>query len=881
MWRLRLLPPCLRLLSFACVAPILAAPTTTSSTSTAPNPTSTICGDIATAVFEDGQSIFLASEVHQCLLTVPFNAAVATRFVAYWKDALQFQSTLAYLRNPPPSYQQPAVDLLGGLALIQQHVDNGGYTNEYDFETDLQRLLYAANDDHLTLVGGILGAFTYGAPVSIVSVSRDGQELPKTYLFDDLYGAQRDPSYTPSAISKINGMTANQYLGQFAARNALGALESHAELNLLMASPAGDIQDFYTTWSGDANFYPGDTLSITLENGTQVPDLSWLAVYNGPEETGPLQTGGDFYNFFVLGLYPASFDPYSDDISDDESTETSDSDATPTDSEDPPAPTPSGWGNPAYPEVADVSQLDLGTFGGGFVSGYFLEQSSVAVLSIPSFKASGEAVKSFSSTVREFLVKSKAAGMKKVVVDLQQNYGGDTLLAYEVFKNFFPTIDPYGGSRLRAHPLADSVGDAISGYFDTPLTLSDPDYYALYTNDWVASTRLNSATNRHFASWDEAFGPHLSNGDSFTAVQRLNLSDTLFNTLFVGDPNDIFTVYGYGARPANTSQPYAAEDIIILSDGLCSSTCSIFMEMMHHEAGVRTVVAGGVPAYGPMQAPSLTRGARLYGVDDTLDANINYAQAIAEFFDRPSTLPNRTEALSFSMTSSGINLRDQVRQDDDVPIQFKYEAADCRIFFTPKTFYNYTALWQYAADAIWKKPSLCVNGSTGYSSVNVTKTAAPPQTVLVPAQPVKPPELGAVIMSMIAGAPLVEEPALSSGRSNKDKNFDGTPCRKRKDRETNKIKLTCPKDFFCLESFKVCDGAKQKTVPSCVALCPTNNDEECASNFCQPFRQSKAEKLRGLVQKRGYCEQKKNFCSSGLSSKSSRPGKPSTPFRKG
>ena len=73
----------------------------------------------------------------------------------------------------------------------------------------------------------------------------------------------------------------------------------------------------------------------------------------------------------------------------------------------------------------------------------------------------------------------------------------------------------------------------------------------------------------------------------------------------VGNPEEVFDVYGYGARVANVSQPYAAQDIIMLSDSVCASTCAIFMEMMHHEAGVRTVVAGGLPVNGPMQAPRL------------------------------------------------------------------------------------------------------------------------------------------------------------------------------------------------------------------------------------------------------------------------------------
>lgn len=39
-----------------------------------------------------------------------------------------------------------------------------------------------------------------------------------------------------------------------------------------------------------------------------------------------------------------------------------------------------------------------------------------------------------------------------------------------------------------------------------------------------------------------------------------------------------------------------------------------------------------------------------------------------------------------------------------------------RIFFTKANFNNYTRLWQDAADAIWSKPYLCVEDSTGYTT---------------------------------------------------------------------------------------------------------------------------------------------------------------------
>jgi hypothetical protein len=145
------------------------------------------------------------------------------------------------------------------------------------------------------------------------------------------------------------------------------------------------------------------------------------------------------------------------------------------------------------------------------------------------------------------------------------------------------------------------------------------------------------------------------------------------------------------------------------------------MEMMHHEAGVRTVVVGGQPSYGPMQAPSGNRGAAYYTSGD-IDNNINYAESINT--TTVNYLPTRTDN-DFYVTRLGVNLRDQIRKSEYVPLQFVYEAANCRIFYTPQTIYNYTNLWNYAANAIYSKPELCVQGSTGYATSNATDTKIP------------------------------------------------------------------------------------------------------------------------------------------------------------
>lgn len=245
---------------------------------------------------------------------------------------------------------------------------------------------------------------------------------------DDLVG--ESIGWDPSAIAKINGEDATQYLSQFAALNSIGSLEPHADWNQLMSSPALDILSSYSIFEGSTTFYPGESIALTFENGTQLDPKPWLAQYYNQGDTGPLATGGDFYNFFVLGLYPASYDPDSPSPS-------SESDAATSGIPIAPESTTTSWSSlsDAYPPNPDIFQPNLSA--GGVLTGYFLHEIQTAVLSIPSFGAYYDDIVSFTVTISDFLKKSKAAGMKKILVDVQQNSGGNTFLAIDTFKQVF------------------------------------------------------------------------------------------------------------------------------------------------------------------------------------------------------------------------------------------------------------------------------------------------------------------------------------------------------------------------------------------------------------------------------------------------------------
>lgn len=537
-------------------------------------------------------------------------------------------------------------------------------------------------------------------------------------MADDILVAQNNSSFTASPIKSVNGQDAVEFVTQFGAKNAIGNLEPNADWNDLMSSYAAYIQEDYSILEAYIEFYPGDTITLLFENGTQVSD-HWGAIYHSPGPTGPLATGGDFYNFFVLGFYPASYDPDTDTpdpcaamngATNANPTNTTSSTTNTTSSDN--TPTATSWPDTAYPPIADVFQPDLFPDGGGFVTGYFLKNISVAVLSIPTFQMSGNDTQTFSDTIGNFLTRAHEAGMTKVLIDLQQNLGGDTLLAIDTYKHFFPSNDTFRGSRLRAQPFADVIGNTATIYFDTNRSPNATVYDAVASNVWVATDRLNAVTNQNFTSWGEFFGPHPINGDTFTTVQRENISSAIFDENTLG-----IDIYG-AARPAKSPQLYDPADIAILSDGLCASACAVFMEMMHHEAGIRNVVVGGAPQPGPMQAASGTRGAQVYSAQ-----NIDKVIADVKFVNQSTIalLPDRTVDTFISFI--GVNLRDQIRQGSNTPLQFQYDAADCRIFYTADTATDYSQLWTFASDAVWKDPNLCVPGSTGFSSVSPNPSA--------------------------------------------------------------------------------------------------------------------------------------------------------------
>jgi hypothetical protein len=430
---------------------------------------------------------------------------------------------------------------------------------------------------------------------------------------------------------------------------------------------------------------------------------------------------------------------------------------------------------------------------------------------------------------------------------LQQNFGGDALLAYGTFRQFFPKNEPFAGSRMRAHHLADILGTTITAYFDSLNTTSD-DYEALVSDEFVATDRLSAVTGQNFSDWGAFFGPHeIHNGD-FTSVQRLNLSSELFVEESLGG----YIPYGFGTNSYGTA-PYKAEDIIILTDGVCTSSCSLFVEFMRN-VGVKTVVIGGSPKKGPMQYASGSRGARAYS-SDLLDTDFAVTEQINA--TTVALLPNRTDT-GMLLYYLGINLRDQIRENIDVPLQFLFEPADCRLFWTFKTITNYTLLWKQAAYAAWHNQSICVEGSLGFAKK--TNDTAPSST-LMPSSPTPKSKSTSAHYDIPPIATLIgstqspiEDVALPSKSQKQKPPLVGSACTLDKSGKT--VGTSCPFRSVC-KPVTFCKGTSSVSGTFCVPTCDPRKSAalQCANGVNLCSRDStKVDAESGFSIGNGFCD---------------------------
>ncbi|KAF2734000.1 hypothetical protein EJ04DRAFT_494169 [Polyplosphaeria fusca] len=661
-----------------------------------------------------------AKAAFDCMNSVPFNASSGKALVDALKPYVQWQSTLNLLKNPPAEYAQkvqPAIDILGGLDKMKADIDAGLYKSEYDFGWKLYTLIQSAHDGHFTFIPDSIGSiFTYGRTTPLVSVSEDGTKLPSVFAFQDVLGAQfKNISYTPSPVVQINGEDVKKYLedlSQYGSLQDRDALYNNMFYSLAQVSLGsnGAGTGMFAGGGRGRYVYPGPTTTLTFANGSSSTTENFARVLQSFRQ---IQTGEDVADHYFYYNAAASLENFDETIS----------------SQNVAAAAPLGYPSPV---VAGPNNL---------INAFYIDApgyEDVAVLQVPNFVGTNAAEVPFQRTTQAFIPKALADGKKKLIIDVQANGGGTILQGYDMFKQLFPSIDPYGANRFRAIESIDLIGQSFSAWSSKLPRVPTKNSTILDIQsspfDYHADTTVDGG---RWSSWAEKFGPVKGSIDNYTSTMRWNLSDVTV-TYSSGGIN----VTGYGPLSNVTQPTFEGANIVLLTDGYCASTCTILSELLTKQAGVKTIALGGRSNKNKIQAIGGVKGVNNYGfqfIQQLAARAVRIAPADRkEEFNKSVLATDYKSELVFARSTNGggANVRDGLRKNDTsgIPLQFVYEAADCRLYYTAEMTVDATAMWKAAADAAWGGKGKCVTpaayGKRGSDEVTTSlKTKVASETV--------------------------------------------------------------------------------------------------------------------------------------------------------
>ncbi|KAL5593294.1 hypothetical protein FOBRF1_012396 [Fusarium oxysporum] len=506
-----------------------------------------------------------------------------------------------------------------------------------------------ANDGHFYVELCSFTPFTFMRNTALVSVSTDGIEAPELYTITDAELLNRAEAEVSPVVS-IDGRDASSYLKEI-------------EDQVLSQDPDARYNTLFFSFSGNPggvldgrNVYPGlNITTLEFRNGSTL-EVKNMAELNDPDFEA--RNGKDVFNMYCR--------PTPSNSSDNSST--SEPDVKP----------PLKSGPVGYPESLIRDPYNQ-------INGYYLDDDTAL-----------------------------ADGRTKLIIDVSGNPGGDVDRAFNLFKLFFPSEFPYSANRFRRHEVSEGLVKIFSAVNrsaaleNVPNNVDFMSYSVAVTPDQEAG----------FESYEDFLGDTTELG---TPVSSLFAS---FNFTEASGNSDT-PIRGYAGRPLNRTQPFKAGSILIVGDGLCASTCSIFVNLMTNIGGVRALPFGGHPNGQPMQIMGGVRGSQTLTFDDIATV-VSAAKAV--YRETPETLefitkeenerlmkvaPRPLEEFPIKLGAGQVNFLNAYQDgDDDLPLQFQYQAGDCRLYYTAENIYHPETIWKSAKEAIWGNRS-CVKGSTG------------------------------------------------------------------------------------------------------------------------------------------------------------------------
>lgn len=622
---------------------------------------------------ETGATEVTAAQAYACLTSVALDRRAAIAWVDSIRPYLEWQSDPTYKANPPADYDFAGHDFFKAIDNVRSKLTSGQYANEYEFQADLLSSVYLpGHDGHMYLYPDLLArasTFVRGADQALVSVSDDGSATPSIKFYSDVANNPK----TASVVTKINGVDASTYLLNYVIKTSSSQTKD-ASYNLMFYQRAqaafNSPWGYHVSGGRGALLYQGANTTYTFKNGT-TRTFENRAKLRG-DFTGVVD-GPSFYKKFCTPRTPPNAAPVSK---------------------------PPMTNVPGYPAPVVLTH-------DGIVSGYYLDgdkYADTAVLSLLAFQSASMA--EFQDVITQFFAKARRDGKTKLIIDLQANGGGLVLHGFDLFRQLFPSIVEENQSRFRAGKIVLDVAHELSDDYTRNRTDIGATIPFAWQNDYDVDWQ-------RFPDYESKFGPFNVYHNPYTALMRYDFQSNDWG----------FNVTGYGNRTGFT-QPFEAENVVLLYDGYCASTCTIASQLLKDQTGIKSVAIGGLPNKNPMQGVG--------GIKGSNDYELEYINLLVEASKNLSSNPrhiadfNRYTPLAFERAyASALNVRDQIRTvdiDSGLPAQYAHEDSDCRLFWTTPMLSDITSVWKATHDAAFDN-GRCVNGGISHRRRRATHAA--------------------------------------------------------------------------------------------------------------------------------------------------------------
>ncbi|KAJ8082869.1 hypothetical protein PM082_008726 [Marasmius tenuissimus] len=635
-----------------------------------------------------GQKWVAPQDLRACFRSFKVDEGIKNNILEVVSKTLAFHTSVNYqIQAPPPFDKDVHEDIYVDLARI------GGqsYPSEYDFHIDISRSVKRLNDGHCVWVNSCYdSSFLNYLPIPLVLLTdANGDQhvhiAPEAFSvasaeFPDQINVWQDalPAYLNGKLESLNGATVVSINKEdpFVAVNANAAITGSFQgfgtrQNSFFSSYQRSTSTFnYLLGNFAQQALPlDDSVELEIirvnETSTERITLPYRARINGARNF----TDGASYR--SINCSPTNTTNGVDVYASGQTVTPDSSDAIQF-QQAPPMPHSKKHlvnvmldSTPLTdvvlpPELQPPSEPLDGSFGVG--SFYDLDDGKTGVLALGSF--SGADYDAMQTGLLTGLTEMKARGKTKLIVDVTNNGGGFICVAHwlhRIIAGPKDTTVPQAGldTKARNNPLARSIVNEIV------TNNRDPQVQLLYNPlQWV------NATNQPFGAKENWLIPPVNvtiNGHPDQFSQRLGQECQPGG--FVVDPPDVAL--------------FDPKNVVIVSNGRCASSCSLFSITMQKEEGAKTVVLGGKKDVKQQYCGTVGGQSTDFA---TIDTEIKTAHLKDDPAAPPDLIIRGVQGITWRL-GFGIENTEQPEEWQDHP-------ADLNLPLTPELVNNPNAIWK-------------------------------------------------------------------------------------------------------------------------------------------------------------------------------------------